>query len=401
MISIRSILCTILYLAGGFFFARKDANATISNLSVKYPKLLPVVYDGCFFGPVSSEIEKTFEDAAKAEYFKEYYFVVRSEPTHKVRVLSEFGRLLAEKIVKNAFILEEIGLNEQQIPELSAEALCFNTLPTSFGVMNTLYLQNIRKEENLLSYLKKPPVKEPPFPQEIDRGIRDESIGKLTELYDRYWNWIISVKGLRRTSVSFSLPYGIVPENIKERYRYLIPERSDILKFLNRAEKSKKEKTQTDFLLKEMTVERIVPEFSSLRAKNLNALVHMYPEIPIIYTEKLIDNLGPLEKNYEEIIKYGYNHIFDDFLKPLAELSQELFKEETLQNQLHIQFKSNGDLTRFILHIPDEMRQKFGGSLNYGLGHYHLGHFPQVEQNTYFVDIGHEAYVIEAGQRLR
>jgi len=400
MIPLRSKLSLISYLAGGYFFARKDANATICNLSVKYPEFLSVAYDGCFFGPISSEIEQAFEEAMNAGYFNEYYFVVRTEPAHKVRILSDFGRSLAEKILKNPFVLEEIGLAEKQIPELSSEILCFNTLPTSYAVMNSLNLQGVEKKEVLVKRLDDPPLREPPVPLEIDLRIKDESIKKLTEIYaSKDWSWIISVNKLHKSRSSFSLPYGIVSENIKERYNYLIPERSDISRFIERAEDATKKKSQEDFLLKEMATERIVPNFSPQRVKNLEALIREYPEIPTFYTERLIGNLELLEKNYTQTIENGYNHIFDDFLKPLADLSQQLFQEETLKNQLHVRIEFNRNKTKFSLNIPDEMQQKFSGGLNYGVGHYHLGHFPQAEQNSYFVDIGQEDYVVEVGKR--
>lgn len=401
---LRPKLCLISYLSGGFFPTRKDIDVSVCDLSIKFPDFMQVKYDACFFGPLSSEIQKTVDESIDIGYFDENLVVMESEPIDRSRKLTDEGKWLGKKICSDPFLLEGMGLTEEQIPHLSASILSNITLPKSFSVAYGLFLDRIRKDPKLkrVHDEEKTPVKDI-LSIKPDEETFEKTFNKLINIYNDTWNWIISVDKLKRDDGGFAIPYGIVPEHIGSRYSYLQPDLEKISEKLSEAQKAQEKQKENNFLF-DMIKNRIgYMDIAEGSDTNIKSLIDEYPDIPRLYVEEVVDKLETLEKSYEKIEKEGYTHLLQ-ILTRLAKSSLDVKDNTELEERLHTKVGLNNGGSVFSTYVPDSIKKKFGadeigeGTWNYGMT-YHSDHFIQTEPNTLLVYKKHEDYVKAVGMK--
>lgn len=398
MVSLSTRLYPVFHLGGGVITARKKTNSLLAHLSVEYPEFMPLSYDACFFGPISSEAEKALDYVTRVGMVDEYFFVKRREPIHKIRALNEKGKYLANKILDDPIVLESMGLQKKKIAELSAKILFFALLPTCFTIAHTLYLDRIKKEKNLM---RKSEKEKKPLVYSFNKKIETDCFEKLLGIYADYWRDLVKFGERERVDHSFAFPFAIKHNRIEERYDYLAPKLSkgsgSITAYLEEAENSKDRKTQKEFLMK--LAQNNYSGFGEKVSENVRRLASDYPGIEELFVEEVISRLKDLKKHYHRIYNEGYQHIFEDFLAKMAKMTLDYLDKRDLKDRVHARVRLYKNRTVFKTHVPDEIKDKFRKDpwkWNYGL-EYHMGHFPQIEPASYLVNANKEEYVRMAG----
>jgi len=408
MVSLRLRLVLLAYVSGGTFISKKTANATFSTISDLYADYISPSWNGCFFGPISSEIEKSLNEAVAMDYFQERYWIRRGEPVHTAYILTRKGEVLAEKIFNDPFKLEEIGIPQHSLSEFCAEVLFFNTMDTHFSVAHSLYLDRVKygTTNNKFSRTTESTEAEPPVPKILRISPLEATFDTLLNHYKESWNWIVSVDNFERINgeEKIALPYSIHSDSILDRYKYLHLTEGIIESRLSEVE-SLKDDEQISFLTN-MATRSTLPRFSEKRIENLNKIIREYPDIPQYYVDKNKEKLLLMKTALNRIERDGYNHVYNDFIIKMADLSIEL-KDSDYSDRPHvlIDYKQNGvGKTVFQTVVPDEIKNAFNtqiseGTWNYGFV-YHMSHFIQAAQNTLFVVKGHDEYMQRAGERV-
>lgn len=375
-------LCALLFLAGGSLYRLEDARTILLLVQRDYPKFLSLMFDGRIFGLVSSETERALKRMHQYGYLDKYY--IRSmksspQPIHEFQELSLLGRQFAQDILSDRTFRQEAGLNDR-IPELVTDILCGSILTSGFSTALGLYLSSIEGNDNIRKATEMIEGEAP-----ITTIYDTISLGALEMAKAEY-----EASGLIRMgspikidAYNACIPYEIVKEGIRKRYSYLFFDSKQLEFFLRLFEGSHPSKS----LIMELASKRVPKQLADRRLSNLAKLFELYPNIPELFSHKVVTYLNVLKRHLSEI-QNGYERVFA-LLERIAELSK--MEGKSLDEMLSAYISWGPDYTCFKMIAPDCIR--LNNSIIEGMGdkvwHFgmdcHVNHTPQFPQVSYLI----------------
>jgi hypothetical protein len=302
-LSYRSFVTILTYLAAGGFPTRKSMRAAIATVANRYESLAETNFDGTFFGPISSAIERAVEEAKTLGFLEEYVYYESSKPLHYARSVSLAGRKLVETLLMSDSD-SRLPISEEEVTEISANSLFVSTIPTGHAIAMSLYLIG----KNLVTLAN---TRNQPEPFAIGTRISKESWKRLSKIYSERDSWgrLVRVKGPEieqhtsdndGTRVRFS--YGVNPENAWARYSHYLPTKDQFDASADAASRARSEDKTLQFLLE--CIEKTGPtELAEWRQRMAERLCSTFPDIPDLYCATVEEKLKTLSSDYDLVRK--------------------------------------------------------------------------------------------------
>jgi hypothetical protein len=365
--------------------------ASIVATTNKYDSFIKTDFDGTFFGPVSSAMERATEEAKALGFLEEYVYSELSRPLHYLRRVSPSGRELAETFLTSDSDWR-LPISDEDLGEIAANALFLSTTPTSYAVAFSLY--SLGKEVVRVTGNRSRPES-----YYIGAPIEKDTWTRLARIYSRpeTWGHFVRIgeprieKGNSHVGLVAQLPYAVNPQNVWTRYSHYVPTKQQLENDSEKAAEARSEDKSLEFLLQRIQ-DTSPSEVVEWRQHMVNRVCSICEHVPDLYCTRMEEMLKVLSSDYDNILRREYDQA-QRLIEKLAALSWTTFDDGS--EGVLAKARVSGDSTLFETVIPKQIISKFE-DWNFG-NYYQLGHIMQVEPSSYLVEQGLSDYVESAG----
>lgn len=382
-------LLVLLYSAGGYFTEGKTARGTVLSISwdPRFKGFLgarDLVYDGRFFGLLSSKVENAFTNAFELGYIEESYHARNGEPIHNLLKLTKLGERTVESILSQPRERENLNLN-MNLKDLYAETLAANLLPSKFTLAYSLYLSHV--VEGVPAQI----VESRASPNKLYHLLNPQSVPAIIRNYFGQPEFgLIVPRPPQKIGDRLRIAFGIREGFIRKRYAYITTNEDQLKAFRSELEEHANDEHFLTSLARDGLFENEADD-RALRVRNLIQQNDIQKEV----VASAMSKLNILLDNFSKIQERGYDYVFG-ILERIARFSEEHIADPALR--LEGEFTFDEWSTVYQIMVPAELKNEIGPHLcpphtwHYGLD-FHIAHIPQFMERAYLYDIGLKKYV--------